>query len=177
MIFDLTKWEKSIAPDNAVAFFPVEANFSSQPATIAIDFSEIIANLSVGKTYSWSLILWRDDVISATVYDYTVHTIFVGGRLGNVPPPTFDANVGVDFGAGATSTTNPYTLSVNINLVSGKSISSSGKATLTLGGTSARDRTGKWKGYFAVLPSRTEQHGLKPITVCPTDFLTYTAVE
>lgn len=158
-------------PVNAVAQFEVSILFSSQPEKIIIDFSDVIQKMTADRTYAWSLILWRDDVVSASSYSYLVDTSIFAGRISTA---LCDANLANDISTAAGSMTSGVNLNSSSN-ASSKSFSS-GKETITLSGTTTRDRTGKFKGVFTVVAPWTDSYSGEKVTTCPTNFLTYTAV-
>ena len=157
-------------PPNALAFFECEAVIESAPSTMAIDLSTILPLMTASRTYAYSLILWRDDVVSSPGFTYVDNIIYLGGRINS--GGGLDINVKTDLRTNSGSMTSGVQLNAG-NPVSSKSVSS-GVLTITLGTTTETERVGKWRGLFLVLPPYTDEYTGQKITACPSGFLTFT---
>ena len=172
MIFDMTRRTGGgggglTPPTNAVAQFECGVTFSTQPATFTIDFTSVIAKLTSNKAYIYTLLLWRDDVVSATTYGGIVNQIFTWGRIAT------NAANGVNLDGYYTTSNSGNTNGNSVTMKSSFALSS-GKGTYTLKNMTTADVTGKFKGIFTVMPPFTTSFTGEKLTTCPTGFLSYT---
>ena len=159
------------APSNAVAFFPFEVTFTEQPASIKLDVSNILTLLTQNETYAWSVTFFRDDAVISTTYTYINQVFSVGGRISN---NNAAVNLSYDLSTEAASLTSGTKLTATGIHTAGSL--SSGKISVTFANTDTKDRTGKYKGVFAVIPPWTDAYTGTKVEECPNDFVTYTAV-
>lgn len=159
-----------VPPVNAIAQFEVQLNIETAPTNLYIDFSAVQSKMTANRTYIYTLMLLRDDVITdaeLSGYSYETNAIILIGRISKTG---CDVNNGQYAASYETSMTSGVQLSV-ASVVASKSYSN-GVETIVLANT-GHYRLGKWKGVFTVLPPWSDQYTGEKVTSCPSGFLTY----
>ncbi len=157
-------------PVGAVAQFPVALTVSTEPTTMILDLSSVFSLLKNDRTYIYNLILWRDNIVSSTTYQYVSHTLSIIGRIGR---GAVDTNINAEARAPSNSMTSPFQLNV-ASWVSAKSLGSDGKLTISMANVSGTDRVGDYKGLFTVLVPYTDEYTGTKLTTCPSGFISVT---
>lgn len=154
-------------PVNAVAQFELTANITAVPSKILLDITGLKSYMVDGnRTYDFSLILWRNDVVSATTYSQITNTIVLTGRLA-----TNSASANYAIVRYSTSSSASSNVGGNGDSILNSQSFSGNTYTMTMKNTS-KEFTGAFKGIFTMLsPWTTEYTGTK-ITSCPSGFLT-----
>lgn len=157
-----------VPPVNALAQFEVSATLAANPTKMLIDISGLTSRMASSTAYISSLVLWRNDVVSATSYGKIGGTCVFLGRIAKSSVTLGSAcTVQYSYGNNSSNSTSMYSsnsFSNNIYTLTFKSLE-------TLDG--GIDLTGSFKGVFTMLaPWKSEYTGTK-VTTCPSGFLAF----
>lgn len=162
-------------PKMAAVYFPIALSIPSNLGKINVDFGSLIDYLDARKTYTYSLVLYKNSVTEYTDMTHITNALTLLGRIGHedkLSSFAFDYNAQMQ--ARSNSASLGGTVQLNVTTAFSAKSMTNGVATLTLSPGAPSDFIGEWVGVFAAIAPFTSTEPANKLTECPTNFLTYT---